>query len=94
MSFLHKKARTQSGKDKAHEVGGHEADDQNQMLTSSSWINHTGWSVHMKCYSRDELILLSYVYYIKVGRGGLKERGGLITFFPWSEMGSLLKRGA
>ena len=37
---------------------------------------------HMKCYSRDKLIHLSYICYIRIGRGGLKERGGLITFFP------------
>ena len=32
--------------------------------------------------ARDKLLpaKVSYVYYIKIGRGGLKERGSLITF--------------
>ena len=46
----------------------------------------------MKCYSRDKLIHLSYVYYIRIGIGDLKERGGLITLFP--EKGRLFERGA
>ena len=40
------------GKAEALEVGGHAAEDQKQIWTSSTWINHTG-SVHVKCYSRD-----------------------------------------
>ena len=72
-----KSTRTLNGKKRAHKVGGHEAKNKNQ--------------IHMKCYSRDKLIVLSYVYYIRIGRRGLKERGGLITFFPWK--GELIREG-
>ena len=45
----------------------------------------------MKCYSRDKLIHLSYVYYIRIGIGDVKERGGLITLFPWK--GDIIREG-
>ena len=44
-----------SGKAQIQELGGHAAEDQKQILTSSWWINHPG-SVHMKFYSHDWLI--------------------------------------
>ena len=42
----------QSEKAQVQEVGGHAADNQKQIQTSSWCINHTG-SVHTKFYSHD-----------------------------------------
>ena len=69
VSFIHKKLE-QSEKSQGHEVGGHEAKDQTQIYRIINPLK-----VLQSWYS------LSYVYYIRMGKGGLKERGGLITLF-------------
>ena len=56
ITLLHKKLKYKVEKLKlVQEVGGHAAADQNQIRTSSWWINHPV-SVHTKFYSRDWLI--------------------------------------
>ena len=55
VSVLHKELGYIVEKLKNKKVGGHAAKDQNQIRTSSWWIDHPG-SVHTKFYSRDWLI--------------------------------------
>ena len=80
VSVLHKELEYKVEKLKYKKVGGHAAENQNQMRTSSWWINHHG-SVHIKFNSCDWL-LQSIILLVKndkeEGRGGLKERGGLL----------------
>ena len=52
VSVIQKELGNKGEKLKYKKVGGHAADDQNQILTSSWEINHPG-SVHTKFYSRD-----------------------------------------
>ena len=52
VSVLHKELEYKVEKLKYKKVGGHAAEDQKQIRTSSWRINHPG-SVHMKFYSYD-----------------------------------------
>ena len=55
VSVLHKELEYKVEKLKYKKVGGHAAEDQKQIRTSSWWLSHPG-SVHAKFYSRDWLI--------------------------------------
>ena len=57
LSVLHKELESKVEKLKHKKVGGHAAEDQKQIQTSSWWINHPG-SVHMKFYSSDSLTII------------------------------------
>ena len=57
LSVLHKELESKVEKLKYKKVGGPAAEDQEQIQTSSWWINYPG-SVHMKFYSSDSLIII------------------------------------
>ena len=59
LSVLRKELECKVQKLKHEKVGGHAAEDQEQIQTSSWWINHPG-SVHTKFYSCDSLIIGSF----------------------------------
>ena len=76
VSVLHKELEYKVEKLKYKKVGGHAAEDQKQIRTSSWWINHPG-SVHMKFYSHDWLIQ-SIIYKWRIIRG--RGRRGEVTY--------------
>ena len=55
VSVLHEELKYKVEELKNKKVGGYAAEDQNQIRTSSWYVNHPG-SVHVKFYSRDWLI--------------------------------------
>ena len=75
---------------KVQELGGYTDQDQKQIWASSWWINHSG-SVQTNFYSRNRLLTVVNNNNIKgEGRGGLKNMGGLLTFFLWKWGGGCL----
>ena len=52
VSVLHEELKYKVEELKNKKVGGYAAEDQNQIRTSSWYVNHPG-SVHVKFYSRD-----------------------------------------
>ena len=92
VSVLHKELEYKVEKLKYKKVGGHAVEDQKQIRASRvnkrpSWISP---------YEVLQLWLIDTVYHLSVknnknnkgdGMEDLKERGDLLTFFPWKGVG-------
>ena len=89
VSVLYKELEYKVEKLKYKKVGGHAVEDQKQIRTSRvnkrpSWISP---------YEVLQLWLIDTVYHLSVkdnkgeGMEDLKERGDLLTFFPWEGVG-------
>ena len=99
---LHEKQECKVEKLKYKNDGGHAAEDETQIQTSSAWINHPG-SVHTNFCGQDWLIQSIIYKRRKIrgrgGEGGLKERGAyqLSSLEKggayWSKGACLLRRG-
>ena len=83
--LLKEPTRIKSGNAPAQEVGGHEADDQKQIRTSSCLINHPG-SAHTKFYSHNRplTVLINYwLISLRVATPNPSDEGKTFSFVRW-----------